>query len=70
MKTFVILISTACLLSLTSCAPRARVQTASGTVVTTRPANYKIVRVHGKRYYFWNGNHYRKARRGYVLVRF
>ncbi|QLG47174.1 hypothetical protein HYG79_00720 [Costertonia aggregata] len=42
---------------------------ANVTIVKNRPANYKIVRVKGKRYYFWNGKHYRKTRRGYVFVR-
>jgi hypothetical protein len=25
--------------------------------------------VHGKPYYSWNGNHYKKTRKGFVLVR-
>ncbi|AUP79336.1 hypothetical protein C1H87_11705 [Flavivirga eckloniae] len=58
-------------MSLTSCATRTHVVTKPNrvTVVKTAPKHYKIVNVRGKRYYFWNGNHYRKTRRGYVLVR-
>ncbi|MEM9680109.1 MAG: DUF6515 family protein, partial [Bacteroidota bacterium] len=39
------------------------------TVVKTLPRHYKVVRVNGKRYYFWNGRHYKKTRNGYVVVR-
>ncbi len=38
-------------------------------VVKKAPINHKIVVVKGKRYYFWNGNHYRKTSKGYVFVR-
>jgi YHS domain-containing protein len=68
MKTFAILISACCIISFSSCATRVVSQPNSVTIVKTRPANYKMVTVHGKRYYFWNGNHYRKTRRGYVIV--
>nr|WP_299069098.1 DUF6567 family protein [uncultured Allomuricauda sp.] len=70
MKSHIVLLFSIALLSLSSCATRTRVVTTNNsnvTVVKTRPANYKIVRVKGKRYYFWNGNHYRKTRRGYVV---
>ncbi len=54
----------------TSCATRVRAKTpAKVVVVKKRPANYKIVRVKGKRYYFWNGKHYKKTRKGYVIVK-
>ncbi|WP_299363854.1 DUF6515 family protein [Winogradskyella sp.] len=57
-------------LSLSSCARRVVVtQPASVTVVKKLPRQYKIVRVNGKRYYFFNGRHYRKTRNGYVVVR-
>jgi hypothetical protein len=71
MKNFIVLIFTACLISLSSCAARVEVQPAAQvTFVRTLPSNYKIVRVHGKRYYYCNGHHYRKTSRGYVIVRF
>ncbi|WP_439152113.1 DUF6515 family protein [Winogradskyella sp.] len=57
-------------LSFTSCATRVVVkQPASVTVVKKLPRPYKVVRVKGKRYYFFNGKHYRKTRNGYVIVR-
>ncbi|MTE27247.1 DUF6515 family protein [Winogradskyella ouciana] len=57
-------------LSLNSCASRVVVkQPASVTVVKKLPRHYKVVRVKGKRYYFFNGKHYQKTRRGYVVVR-
>jgi Family of unknown function (DUF6515) len=57
-------------LSFSSCASRVVVrQPASVTVVKKLPRQYKVVRVKGKRYYFFNGKHYRKTRNGYVIVR-
>lgn len=38
-------------------------------VVKKAPKNHKIVVVKGKRYYYWNGKHYRKTSNGYVFVR-
>lgn len=69
MRTFVIIISAFCTISLSSCATRVVTKPANVTVVKTTPKHYKIVRVKGKRYYFWNGNHYRKTRKGYVMTR-
>ena len=57
-------------LSLSSCARRAVVaQPTTVAVVKKLPRQYKVVRVKGKRYYFFNGRHYRKTRSGYVIVR-
>lgn len=57
-------------LSFSSCASRVVVkQPATVTVVKKLPRQYKVVRVKGKRYYFFNGKHYRKTRNGYVMVR-
>ncbi|WP_299121127.1 DUF6515 family protein [uncultured Winogradskyella sp.] len=57
-------------LSFNSCASRVVItQPSTVTVVKKLPRNYKVVRVKGKRYYFFNGNHYRKTRKGYVIVR-
>ena len=69
MRTLIILLFVFLTLNLPSCATRVVSQPNSVTVFKTRPASYKIVRVHGKHYYFWNGNHYRKTKRGYVFVR-
>ncbi|WP_166959330.1 DUF6515 family protein [Yeosuana marina] len=69
MRTLLILLSAICMISVSSCATRVVTRPETVTVIKTRPANYKIVKVRGKRYYFWNGNHYRKTRRGYVIVK-
>ncbi|WP_461597301.1 DUF6515 family protein [Winogradskyella sp.] len=57
--------------SLNSCARRVIAMQPENTVTVVKklPRQSKIVRVKGKRYYFFNGNHYRKTRNGYVLVR-
>ena len=58
------------MLSVSSCATRVVTRpNTTVTVIKTPPKNYKIVRVNGKRYYFWNGTHYKKTRRGYIVVR-
>jgi len=59
------------LFSMSSCATRVvtTAPTAKVTVIKTPPKNHKIVVVKGKRYYFWNGRHYKKTRNGYVVVR-
>ncbi|MDC8004051.1 hypothetical protein POV27_08300 [Aureisphaera galaxeae] len=54
----------------TSCATRVVHTTPQRNVVVVSkaPRNHTVVVVKGKRYYKWNGNHYRKTRRGYVLI--
>ncbi len=71
MRTLFILLFMFAMMSLSSCATRVvtRPASTSVTVVKTPPRHYKIVTVKGKRYYFWNGNHYRKTRKGFVVVR-
>ncbi|GGD16517.1 DUF6515 family protein [Hyunsoonleella pacifica] len=69
MRTFVILLSTICMISLSSCTTKVVTRPASVTIVKTPPRHYKIVKVKGRSYYFWNGNHYRKTKRGYVITR-
>jgi len=44
-------------------------KTGNTTVVTKLPRKYKVVRVNGKRYYFFNGRHYKRIKRGYVVVK-
>jgi hypothetical protein len=39
------------------------------TIVKTAPRGHKIVTVKGKRYYKWNNTHYKKTKKGYVIVR-
>lgn len=60
----ILFLSTSCATRVVTTAPASTV-----TVVKTAPKNHKIVVVKGKRYYFWNGRHYKKTRKGYVVVR-
>lgn len=69
MRTLLIVLSLFFAVSLTSCATRVVTRPANVVVVKTPPKHYKIVKVKGHRYYFWNGKHYKKTRRGYVLVK-
>jgi len=69
MRTLILIFSVVCLLNLSSCATRVVTRPTAVTVIKTPPKHYKIVKVKGKRYYFWNGKHYRKTRKGYVVVK-
>ncbi|MBT8256886.1 MAG: hypothetical protein KJO49_00320 [Bacteroidia bacterium] len=69
MRTLIFTLGILFALSLTSCATRVQVRPANTTVVKVAPKHHKIVIVKGKRYYFWNGRHYRKTARGYVVVK-
>ena len=57
------------MISLSSCATRVATKRTSITIVKKAPKHHKIVVVKGKRYYFWNGKHYRKTRRGFIVTR-
>lgn len=72
MRTFVILISAFLLFNMSSCAVHVTTRRRPApkvTVIKTAPKHYKIVKVRGQRYYFWNGKHYKKTKKGYVFVR-
>ena len=69
MRTLLLIIGLAFALSLTSCATRVAVTGPRVKVVKVVPKHHKVVVVKGKRYYYWNGHHYRKTSRGYVYVR-
>lgn len=69
MRTLIILISTFYMISLSSCATRMVTRPTTLTVVKTAPKHHKIATVKGKRYYFWNGNYYKKSHKGFVIVR-
>jgi hypothetical protein len=57
-------------LNLNSCARRVVLKDSNSiTVVHKLPKRYDVVRVKGKRLYFFNGRHYKKTKRGYVVVR-
>ena len=58
--------------TLTSCATRVVTTTRPSqkvVVVKTPPKNYRVVRVNGQRYYYWNNTYHRKTARGYTVVR-
>lgn len=56
------------LFTVTSCATR-QPTTKRVAVIKVAPKGHKIINVKGKRYYKWNNTHYRKTRKGYVVVR-
>ena len=69
MKSIIIFLSLILLLGTSSCATRVVTKPSSITIVKTPPKHYKVVKVKGKRYFFWNGKHYKKTNKGYVFVR-
>ena len=56
--------------SFSSCVTTVRATPSKVVVVKKIPKTHKIVYVKGRRYYKWNGKHYRKTNRGYVVVKF
>lgn len=66
MRNVLIILISSFLFFATSCAPRTGTKV---VYVKKRPATYKVVKVRGKQYYKWNGKHYRKTKRGYVVTR-
>jgi len=38
-------------------------------IVRVAPKGHKIIYVKGQKYYKWNNKHYKKTRKGYVVVR-
>lgn len=69
MKTLLTIIGLIIVLIFSSCATRTVVQTPNYTTVKVAPKHHKVVIIKGKRYYFWNGRHYKKTRRGFVVVK-
>ena len=69
MRTLLIIIGFMFAMTFTSCVTRIVVQSPKVKAVRVAPKYYKIVVVKGKRYYFWNGRHYKKTRKGYIVVR-
>ena len=67
MRTLLLLLSVFFVMNLSSCVVHTR--PAAVVAVKTAPKHHKVVVVKGKRYYFWNGRHYKKTRKGYVVVR-
>jgi len=71
MRHLIVMLGILLLLGSTSCATSTRVvHQPKKVVVVKRPAKYKVVRVKGKRYYYWNGRYHKRTRKGFVLVKF
>jgi hypothetical protein len=69
---YLITICLAIIFFMNGCARRTVVVTNSPyttTVVKSLPTNHRIVHVKGVKYYYFNGRHYKRTPRGYVLVR-
>ena len=70
MKKLVIVFFGCMLLSLgSSCVVHTRPAHRHAVVIKKAPRHHKVVVIKGQRYYTWNGNYYKKTRRGYVVVR-
>lgn len=69
MRTLLIIIGFIFAMTFTSCATRVEIKSPNIKVVKVAPKHHKIVVVKGKRYYFWNGRHYKKTKKGYIVVR-
>ncbi|MBT8271944.1 MAG: hypothetical protein HKO90_08745 [Flavobacteriaceae bacterium] len=69
MRLLFYILGIAFVLSTTSCATRVSVRPNQTKVITVAPKNHKVVIIKGKRYYYWNGKHYKKTTRGFVMVR-
>ena len=69
MRTLLIIIGFIFVMTFTSCSTRVVVNSPNVKVVIVASKHHKIVVVKGKRYYFWNGRHYKKTRKGYIVGR-
>jgi len=69
MRLFYITLSFLFLISFSSCVTTVRATPTKVVVIKKLPRIHKVVYIKGNRYYKWNGKHYRKTTRGYVMVR-
>ena len=69
MRTLVLIFGIVIIFSTSSCVSRVAIRPANTTTVKVAPKNHKIVVVKGRRYYYWNGKHYKKTRKGYMFVK-
>jgi hypothetical protein len=69
MRTIVLIFGIVMVFATTSCTSRIAVRPANTNIVKVAPKHHKIVVVKGKRYYYWNGKHYKKTNKGYVFVK-
>lgn len=57
-------------LALQSCAVRKRNTRVHKVVAIKKaPKNHKVVVIKNKRYYTWEGKHYKKTKRGFIVAR-
>lgn len=68
-KLIIILFGSALLLLGNSCVVHTRPVATNTVVIKKAPRNHKVIFIKGKRYYTWNGKHYRKTRRGFVFIK-
>jgi len=54
-------------ITFSSCVTHVRSQPSKLVVIHKLPKTHKVVYIKGHRYYKWNGKHYRKTRKGYVI---
>jgi hypothetical protein len=52
-----------------SCVVHTRPVATNTVIIKKAPRNHRVVIIKGKRYYTWNGKHYRKTKRGYVFIK-
>ncbi len=69
MKSLYISLLALSITALSSCTTPVVSKIASATMEKKTPKHYKLVKVKGKHYYYWKGNHYRKTKNGYVLIK-
>lgn len=69
MRTLIYTLGIIFTLGLTSCATHVYHRPSPVKVIKVAPKHHKIVVVKGKRYYYWDGRHYRKTGRGYIVVK-
>jgi hypothetical protein len=56
-------------MSFSSCATRLVAKLSPATVIKTPPRNYKVIKVQGRDYYYWDGKYFKKTRRGFVVTK-
>lgn len=69
MRTLLIIIGFVFTITFTSCATRIAVQSPNVKLVKVAQKHHKIVVIKGKRYYFLNSHHYRKTKKGFIIMR-
>jgi len=69
MRTLILIFGIVIVFTTTSCTSRIALRSANTTIVKVAPKHHKVVVVKGKRYYYWNGKHYKKTRKGYLVVK-